>query len=517
MTPRTDRIGTARRPGDPARPARRAHLRAAALLAGTAVLCAACMQAPGGGMADFGADRSATIRSGIGGAPTPRVARRSVDVARRIAELQAALSLDSGYTLDVEAEFLSADLHPGAMTLADAARLALAAGTEVRIARAQLAGQQGLAAATLRSLGPQVTLSGSLDQEIETSERPDGQTATTADVTLEISRPLLNLPRIEESRRQLNEIGTSKLSMENARSLATLAAANAYLSVVQSRLIIVYAEEQARLLDGLRTTMQARVEAGGASRADLQRIEARLDGVRAATSDLRAGLASSIAELVLLTDRRPRAIVLPGGIGAALPAEVDDAYALALGGNWELRATRNQVLSNEIRLREIAMRTRPTVDATLSQELGREWADTASSNRDTSIGISFNWTLYRNGMLDAELASAQASVEEFELRREAAEKALLRNLRESYILLRAMSEQRAAFLDQVSTSADVVAAFDEQFRETNRPLLDLFDAYQNLFQAKVNLTNLVITETRLNLQILHLLGELSADRLGKGN
>jgi outer membrane protein, adhesin transport system len=54
----------------------------------------------------------------------------------------------------------------------------------------------------------------------------------------------------------------------------------------------------------------------------------------------------------------------------------------------------------------------------------------------------------------------------------------------------------------------VVAAFNEQLFATNRQLLDVLDAYQRLYQSKVDLTNLVVTEAQVRLQVSHLLGLL---------
>ena len=81
------------------------------------------------------------------------------------------------------------------------------------------------------------------------------------------------------------------------------------------------------------------------------------------------------------------------------------------------------------------------------------------------------------------------------------------------MVLGAVAEQLEAYRQQVESNEAVVLAFTEQIRATNRPVLDVLEAYQTLFQSKIDLTNLLVTETQVNLQVLHLLGELSVDQI----
>lgn len=450
-------------------------------------------------------------------ASAPSVSRKSIRIDERFADLRDFLDLSASYQLAADVDLLTEEVFPGQMTLIDAARLSLASGTAVRIAEAQASAQAAVARATRRSLGPQISLAGELSQELENTETTNGPLARTSSFSLEVSRPLINLPRQQEILRQANDAQTAARALDNARSLAILGAINAYLAVLQSQLIIVYAEEYEVRLETLKRVMEERVQAGGSSPAELERVVARIQGIRATISDVRAGLSTGLADLVILTGQRPVEIALPRGVGFPIPARSADAFEVALVQNWDVKTSTGQLRTNEIRLREVALRDRPTVDATLSQDLGTDWSNGSTQSRDTTLGVSFNWTLYRSGMLREELASANAGVAEAEARLDEATDGLRRNLRESYIVLAAIQEQMDAYKQQVTANQAVVEAFTEQVTATNRPVLDVLEAYQTLFQSKIDLTNLFVTEAQLNLQILHLLGELSLERLsGKG-
>jgi len=451
------------------------------------------------GMAPARAETTATVT----------VPRQAVSINARFSELQTFLDLPKSFSLSGSMVLPSVAVFPGEMSMADAARLSVLDGMDVRMAAARVTSQTAAARAAGLSLGPQLALQG----ELSNSETTTGNLSETGDLTLNLSRPLLNLPRKQEVERRFNEAANAGLDLENARSLAILAAADAYLSVLQSQLIITYAEEYEQRLQALATVMEQRVTAGGSSGAELERVRGRIQGIRATISDVRAGLSTSLSDLVILTGQQPEAIRLPLDINFSIPKTSTDAFAVASEQNWEVRSATGALRTNELRLREVELRRKPTVDATLSQGVGVDWTDAKSSSSDTSVGISMNWTLYRSGMLREELAEATAGIAEAEASRMKALQTLQGNLQRSYVVLGAVAEQLAAYQQQVESNEAVVLAFTEQIRATNRPVLDVLEAYQTLFQSKIDLTNLMVTETQVNLQVLHLLGELSVDRI----
>lgn len=445
--------------------------------------------------------------------PEVKVSRSPVAINARFSELQTFFDLPSSFSLAETVVLPSVTVFPGEMSMSDAARLSVTDGMDVRIAATRVSSQTAAARASALSLGPQISLQGDLSKDLFNSETTTGNLSQTGDLTLNLSRPLLNLPRQKEVERRFNDAGNAALDLENARSLAILAAAYAYLSVLQSQLIITYAEEYEQRLQALATVMEQRVAAGGSSGAELERVRGRIQGIRATISDVRAGLSTSLSDLVLLTGQQPQAIRLPLDIRFSIPTTSTEAFAVASEQNWEVRAATGALRTNELRLQEVELRRKPTVDATLSQGVGVDWTDGKSSSSNTSVGVSMNWTLYRSGMLREELAEATAEIAEAQARRTKALQTLQGNLQRSYVVLGAVAEQLAAYRQQVDSNEAVVLAFTEQIRATNRPVLDVLEAYQTLFQSKIDLTNLLVTETQINLQVLHLLGELSVDQI----
>jgi outer membrane protein TolC len=446
--------------------------------------------------------------------PGEEIERVEVSVSHRIRAFQAFLGLQQILELDANPEFIYAEPFDGTMTLRDAATLTLESDVDVRIAEVQATGQEALAAASIRSLGPQLTLDSSLSRDIHANPQPSGSIMTDGGISLELAQPILRREARVESLLQINEFETSEVSLENERSLAILEVSNAYLSILQSRLIITFAEEHEARLENLRILMEEQVNAGGASPAELQRVLSRIQGIRATISDVRAGLSSNIAQLVLLTSRRPERLIIPETIEGARPISIEDAFLIARQNNLEIQASRMLLTSRNLEVNAVLARRAPTIDLSLTQDLDQTWGSGRTSSNSATIGLNMNWVLFRNGVLNDELRSAQARVNEAEIRLEDAEQRLLGTLRETYVVLQAISEQYEAYVAQVESNEAVVEAFTQQIVATRRPVLDVLEAYQALYQSKVDLTNVVITETQLSLRVLYLLGELTIDNLG---
>ena len=271
------------------------------------------------------------------GLDAPSVARRPVEIASRYRDLKDFLGLPDSFPLTSSIEALSGAIYPGEMSLVDAARLSVTGGMDVQIAAARANSRLAAARTARLSLGPQLTLQGELSQDLSNSEATAGNLERTGNITLNLSRPLLNLPRQQEVERRFNDASTAALEVENARSLAILEAVDAYMAVLQSQLIIAFAVEYEQRLEALATVMEQRVDAGGSSVAELERVRARIQGIRATISDVRAGFSTSLADLVVLTGQRPEAIRLPLDVNFSIPRTAEDAMAVATAQNWEIK------------------------------------------------------------------------------------------------------------------------------------------------------------------------------------
>ena len=60
----------------------------------------------------------------------------------------------------------------------------------------------------------------------------------------------------------------------------------------------------------------------------------------------------------------------------------------------------------------------------------------------------------------------------------------------------------------VKSDTRVVHDFEAQYKDGNRTLFDLLDAYEQLYNAKLGLMRLVVAEAQASLQIRRQMGDL---------
>jgi len=394
------------------------------------------------------------------------------------------------------------------MSLESALALGVAESVDARIAGVQQEGQQATGRAAWRQLGPK------LDYRI--AEGEGEYTAVTGptprlrrgDQSLTLRQPLFDWTSYHEALRQASNTEAASLVRQNAESLAALESANIYLATLQSRLIISYTVEYEALLRKLLQFMNDRAAAGGASPADLERVRARVENIRAANSENRAGLVTNLTQFVRLIGRLPERIEIPRVLTGPLPGNEQRAIDTALERNFELRAARSFAEAAGYERTAARGRLIPRLDLEIARSENRNPSGSAGLQVDERALVILSWNLFNSGVDVAQSQAVAARRSEFLLRVENSERRLRQQLESSYSVLDSIRARFEAVREEVAANRKVVEAFNEQLFATNRQLLDVLDAYQRFYQSKVDLTNLLVTEAQVQVQVAHLVADL---------
>jgi adhesin transport system outer membrane protein len=89
------------------------------------------------------------------------------------------------------------------------------------------------------------------------------------------------------------------------------------------------------------------------------------------------------------------------------------------------------------------------------------------------------------------------------------ERKLVQELEVAYANLDASAVRFAAVRDELDANTKVVTAFRKQLLGANRQLLDVLDAYQRLYQSRLDMTQALISEAQSQLRVAHLTGTLN--------
>ncbi len=449
-------------------------------------------------------------------APVPAVAEPAVASAHpRLDALPALLGLPAALRADGDrdpAGFVAADAA-GATTVGGAAQAAASYSTEVAAAGHRLRSFEFTRRAALGALLPKVDLRAAVGQgEVRTvepavrSERIDGLASGRM--------PLVDLASRRELGRQEALGAVAQEQLRDARSKAMLDGGLAFLSLMQARVGLALGARHEARLEELARYIGERAAAGGTSQSEAERLRSRVANARSALADNRAQLRTAVRNLERLQGLVPEAIAMVGfePVDAAVPGDEGEAIARALRGNAEAAAARAdlQALAGEAAVTRARMLPRLELEVTHTR--ARNPSGLGGATNDTKAMVVLSVNAFNGGSDQAQHRAALARRDEAEARLTGTERRLRLEVQTAYANLRAARERFVTVRDELDSNRRVVDAFQAQLVGGNRPLLDVLDAYQRLYQSQLDLTQVLVGHAQNGWRLSHLLGALPTDQ-----
>lgn len=339
------------------------------------------------------------------------------------------------------------------------------------------------------------------------------------DKELSIRQPLVDLTLISDILLRHKSQSAAEIEQTGTRERVALQTVAAFYKILQSRLFIRFAEDYKARLDKLNGLMQSRVEGGGAAQADLDRIKARSVSAQSAIIETRSEFDAAMDEFRRLTGVTPLLFQVPASLVPTPPASIEDALTKALRTNPEYLLSLKQTEVQQQEGAKAYSRVLPKVTFEMSQT--RTWNAGGSGLGSTDSGTSdifpyqnekramivTSWTL-SGGSDIAQGLAAGAKAREANFRSLDTRARVEEMVRISYNAL-AAAQSRVPVLEQaIDSNGKVVAAFEEQYMNANRPLFDLLDAYERNYTAHLDLTRVLIAEAQAGHQLRRQMGEL---------
>ncbi len=329
------------------------------------------------------------------------------------------------------------------------------------------------------------------------------------DSSLVLRQAIFNEPARREWQHQAALLRSAERQYDGAVSQALLDGGLAYLTALQARVVIELSAAYQALLDELLRYQTERAAGGGASAADRERVRARVANVRSSLADARSNLIAALRNLERLTDRKSGALRLDGA--ALLPALMDLDAAIAKGraSNAELLAARAEAEAAGADRDVQQSKHLPRLELEVTHARSTNAGGTLAYTRDSKAMLLLTVPLLHGGSDLAQVRAANARREELDARWRAADRKLTLEIETAYANLDAAAARFASVRDELDANRKVVDAFNAQLKGSNRPLLDVLDAYQRLYQSRVDLSQILITNLQNQLRIAHLTGTLT--------
>ena len=335
------------------------------------------------------------------------------------------------------------------------------------------------------------------------------------DRALTVTQPVVDLTMIAGIRAAQRRESLTALQARDTKERLAYDTVSAYLDLLQARLTVELAERYISSLADLRARMQSRVDAGGATAADLDRIVARAGNADAARIEALGLYDASLAEFGRLTGVEPTDLVIPDVVVPEVPGSPEVALQKAIAGNPAYGAALQQVKLAEADRERALAGALPRLSLVYSDTWSYNAGGSALGNpvdgvyptqRSRTAAVVVQWALGAGAVTGA--MSAGAKAREQRLRAEDQKYRLEQALLTGYATVNAANKRYKVLREGIQSNDNVVRSFEEQFAEGSRSVFELLDAYEQLYSVRVNFIQVAFTEAKAGYQIHRQLGDV---------
>ena len=346
------------------------------------------------------------------------------------------------------------------------------------------------------AIGPEYTrFSGDRRRASLGEDNGDSDTLLRKEAQLTLSQMLFDgFQTKSEVERQTARVSSAAYRVQEAAEFVGLDAAEAHLEVLRFRDIVRLSDDNLAQLERYLVQVRNLERAGRADSADIDQTQARISQARATIASSRGSQADARATYEQIVGEKPVGLTVDPPPVTALPKGADDAAADASVSNPTVLIAASDVDVAEAELRGSRANYYPRLDA----ELSASAADDVNGVQGQEVGASallvMRYNLFRGGADIAHEREAfhrvnQSRAELDRARRRASEQA-----RASFNALETARARSVALRAEAEAQRRTRDAYAGQFELGLRPLLDVLDAENQLFTARVALTTAEYTE-----------------------
>lgn len=290
----------------------------------------------------------------------------------------------------------------------------------------------------------------------------------------------------------------------------------AYYNLMQASMAVKLAEDYREYLTRLAGRMQARVEGGGGTAGDIERIQGRMTNAESARIQAEGEYQNSLADFKRLTHVVPSRLAIPNTLAPAIPANVSEAITQAQVYNPAYLGMLDKVdMARKARDRSYAGLL-PTVNFEFEHNYSKNAGGAANGNPldgvyptqdDRRAMLVAHWMI--TGGYDALNGVAGGQhVQEANFQAMDAKSRLEQAVQSAYNAVASANARIEALKKGVDANTNVVAAFEDQQQNGRRSLFELLDAYEQLYNSRTNLMRLVVARAQAGYLVHRQMGTL---------
>lgn len=342
------------------------------------------------------------------------------------------------------------------------------------------------------------------------------------DRSLSIRQPLIDTTIVADIYKFHSSEDLAQEQHRDVNEDIALKTVTVFFQLLQARKSSQLVDQYKSYLGKLHDRMKARVEGGGGVRADLDRIKSRLMLAQAQQLEIMGQYSTKLGEFRRLTRSTPSLLKVPRTFSPSVPPSVDEALSIALKHNPEYLSSLEKV--------EVAKGDRDRSVSNLLPKLSLEYSRINTYNAGGSAGgnpidgvypkqdderlmLVASWSL-AGGTSVTSGVSGHAKVRQMMMLSRDVRARVESVIRIGYDALHA-AQQRVSILEETyNVDRRVANDFEEQYKQGNRSLFELLDAYERMHTAQQSLMRTIIAKTEVAYQIQRQLGNLTQSIIG---
>ncbi len=291
-------------------------------------------------------------------------------------------------------------------------------------------------------------------------------------------------------------------------------AASVYVTVVRDQSVVDLNVSNEQVLERQLQATRDRFQVGEVTRTDVSQAEARVADARAARIEARGNLEVSRATYENLMGVAPGLLDFPAMTMFSVPETAPAAFELGL--------ERNPAVARAARLERAALfdisaagaRLLPRV--TLDVTAGRSWQPNSFTSRSDSAEIVANLSvpLYQSGAEYVRVRELREVAVQRRRELDSARRGVRESVAQSWERLQTARARVSAFRASVEANGIALEGVAQEAAVGARTVLDVLDAEQELFAARVNLVRADADAAMATFRLLAVMGRMTARELG---
>jgi len=289
----------------------------------------------------------------------------------------------------------------------------------------------------------------------------------------------------------------------------------AYTDIVEKQSVLELNQQNVAVLQKQMDVTNARFKVGELTVTDISQAKARLAGAEASEKqslgDLEAAKASFRRKIGY--DVQGKTVMPP--VPSGIPATITESLDLAYMNNPILKAAHynEQAAGDDVYVRSSTILPNVSIQGTMSRADGNSLSSLNKIDQD-AIRLNINIPIYQSGaewsrLREARNAAQQAKFNSLDTNQSVTESVKI--AWESYLTSKAIIVSNQAAVDAAETALNGVRKENEF---GTRTILDVLNAEQETFAARVNLIQAIRTEKLQAYRLLATVGKLTAKDLG---